>query len=49
MTTLITILISLLGYGTPADYSDYTETQLQQEIDSVQKQNDEGILEGWSI
>lgn len=32
MTALITILISLLGYGTPSDYSNYTEDQLQNEI-----------------
>mgnify|MGYP003112663383 CR=1 FL=1 len=32
MTALITILISLLGYGTPADYQNYSEDQLKQEI-----------------
>lgn len=32
MTALITILISLLGYGTPSDYEGYTESQLQHEI-----------------
>lgn len=48
MTTLITILISLLGYGTPADYADYTEAQLQEEINIIQEnQVDEGILGDW--
>jgi len=32
MTALITILISILGYGSPADFQDYSEDQLQQEI-----------------
>lgn len=32
MLTLITLLISLLGYGTPSDYNGYTEAQLNQEI-----------------
>ena len=32
MTALITILISLLGYGTPADYANHSEAQLQNEI-----------------
>jgi hypothetical protein len=32
MTALITLLISLLGYGTPADYEGYNEAELQQEI-----------------
>lgn len=48
MTTLITILISLLGYGTPADYADYTEAQLQEEINMIQEsQEDGGLQEGW--
>jgi len=32
MTSLITILIALLGYGSPSDYEDYTEEQLSVEI-----------------
>lgn len=32
MTSLITILISLLGYGSPAEYENYTEAELQTEI-----------------
>jgi hypothetical protein len=32
MTALITILISLLGYGSPSDYQNYSEDQLKQEI-----------------
>lgn len=37
MTTLITLLISLLGYGSPADYADYTEDQLNIEITEAQE------------
>ena len=48
MTTLITILISILGYGSPADYSDYTETQLQNEIEATQSRSDSGIGAGWN-
>ncbi|MEQ8624015.1 MAG: hypothetical protein RJQ00_04145 [Vicingaceae bacterium] len=44
MTTLITLLISLLGYGTPADYADYTEDQLNTEIAEAQ---DGGIAGEW--
>lgn len=32
MTALITLLISILGYGSPADYSNYSEDELRQEI-----------------
>jgi hypothetical protein len=38
MINLITILISLLGYGSPADYSDYSEAQLNTEINQAQNQ-----------
>lgn len=38
MTALITILISLLGYGSPSDYQGYTEDQLQQEIAIAEEQ-----------
>ena len=45
MTSLITILISLLGYGTPSDFQDYTEIQLQNQIELAQEQD--GIFEEW--
>lgn len=38
MTTLITLLISLLGYGSPADYADLTEDQLNMEIIEAQEE-----------
>ncbi len=38
MAHLITLLISLLGYGSPADFSDYSEAQLQNEISIQQTQ-----------
>lgn len=52
MTTLITLLISLLGYGTPADYADYSEDQLNTEIEMAQQNQvdneaDGGILTDW--
>lgn len=50
MTTLITLLISLLGYGTPADYADYSEDQLTAEIETVQNSStstDGGNNGGW--
>jgi len=50
MTTLITLLISLLGYGSPADYADYTEAQLNTEIIEAQeeaKSTDGGLNGGW--
>lgn len=37
MTSLITILISLLGYGSPSDYEHYTEAELQTEIAYAQE------------
>ena len=51
MTSLITLLISLLGYGSPADYTDYTEAQLQDQIEMAQEQNatlnEDGGWEDW--
>lgn len=51
MTSLITLLISLLGYGSPADYTDYTEAQLQDQIEMAQEQNatlnEDGGWETW--
>lgn len=52
MTSLITLLISLLGYGSPADYSNYTEDQLNTEIAAAQAENasddDGGGWEEWN-
>lgn len=39
MATLIALLISLLGYGTPSDFENYSEDQLQQEITILEEQN----------
>jgi hypothetical protein len=36
MINLITILISLLGYGSPLDFKDYTESQLNNQIEQTQ-------------
>jgi len=38
MINLITILISLLGCGSPADFTDYSEAQLNTEINQTQSQ-----------
>ena len=45
MTSLITILISLLGYGTPADYTNHTEQELVNEIELAQEE--EGGFGEW--
>jgi len=37
MVTLITILISLLGYGDQADYQNWTESEVQHEIVLVEQ------------
>jgi hypothetical protein len=48
MTSLITILIALLGYGTPSDFSNYSEEQLNNEIAAAQ--TDDGGLGGeWDV
>lgn len=47
MISLITVLISLLGYGTPADYAGYTEAQLQQEITVAQAATNDGGGSDW--
>ena len=44
MTTLITLLISLLGYGTPADFSTLTDAELQTQIEMAQA---DGGLNDW--
>lgn len=46
MTTLIAILISLLGYGTPADFESYTEEQLEGEIQNLE---DGGTFGDWDV
>ncbi len=50
MAALITLLISLLGYGTPSDYDGYTEEQLNQEIAEAQETETEdgGGWEEWN-
>ena len=50
MTTLITLLISLLGYGSPAEYVDYSEDQLNTmiiEAEEATESDDGGINGGW--
>ena len=53
MATLIALLISLLGYGTPSDFSNLTEAELNHEIvlaeNSVtsSENTDGGVLGGW--
>lgn len=46
MTTLITLLISILGYGTPADFSHMSEAELNNEIEmnSAQSAESDGGL-----
>ena len=54
MTSLITILIALLGYGSPSDYEGYTEEQLNVEIaeaeaaqETTTTDNDGGGWDTW--
>lgn len=43
MTSLITLLISLLGYGTPADFDHMTENELNVAIQEAEaQQNTDG-------
>lgn len=42
MTSLITLLISLLGYGTPADFDNMSENELNQAIAEAQQQEEDG-------
>ncbi len=46
MTSLITLLISLLGYGTPADFSHMTEAELQHEITVAEAAHSNGDQDG---
>ena len=48
MATLITLLISLLGYGTPADFTHMSEDQLQTEIMATQT-TDGGDIGEWDV
>ena len=53
MTTLIAILISLLGYGTPSDFDHMTEEELRYEISVVEAEqeattsDDGGVAGTW--
>ena len=51
MINLITILISLLGYGEPQDYANYTEAQVSNEIILVsnQMEADGGLGHDWDM
>ncbi len=40
MLHLITILISLLGYGSPEDFDHMSEEQIQTEINTLQADQD---------
>tara|TARA_B100000508_G_scaffold140457_1_gene141550 strand:+ start:2516 stop:2695 length:180 start_codon:yes stop_codon:yes gene_type:complete len=46
MTSLITLLISLLGYGTPADFDNMSENELNQAIAEAQQQEEDGGVWG---
>ncbi len=46
MTTLITILISILGYGNPTDFSNLTEAELNHQIELTS--NADGGFGDWS-
>jgi len=49
MITLITLLISLLGYGSPADYSTLTQAELNSEIELAQANRDGGHGTDWEL
>ena len=51
MIQLITVLISLLGYGQPEDYANWTEDQLVTEIQMVEAQQeaDGGVVQDWEL
>jgi hypothetical protein len=48
MTTLIILLISLLGYGTSANFADMNEAELTHEIKMAQADADGGTA-GWDF
>lgn len=45
MITLITLLISLLGYGSPVDFENFTEVELNNQIEMA----DGGHGTDWEI
>ncbi len=47
MITLITLLISLLGYGSPADFQNFSETELNNQIEMAQGNLDGGHGNPW--
>lgn len=49
MITLITLLISLLGYGTSADFSHLTEAELNHEIEMAEQNADGGTTTEWDM
>lgn len=46
MITLITLLISILGYGSPADFSHLNEAELNDKIEMAQS---DGGTQGWDF
>jgi hypothetical protein len=48
MTTLIILLMSLLGHGTTANFADMNEAELNHEIEMAQAQ-DGGGTQGWDF
>lgn len=46
MAALIAFLISLLGYGTPADFAEYSQAQLEHEIELAEQNNSDGGVGG---
>lgn len=49
MITLITLLISLLGYGTPSDFQHLTEVQLNSEIELAEQNSTDGGTSSWEM
>ena len=47
MAVLITLLISLLGYGIPEDYHNHTEAELKYEINLAQEAQSDGGFNDW--
>ncbi len=48
MLHLISILISLLGYGSPEDFTNLSEAQIQTEINTLQS-DDDGRGGDWEL
>lgn len=49
MITLITLLISLLGYGTQTDFSHLTEDELNHKIEMAEQNADGGTTTEWDM